>query len=94
MTDRSFQLERNQPYAGSGPRIPNAFQIVSVARTGLQLDPAFGYASLDVIENADHSRIYAVTVRETFSGGSSTDVKLLVAPLLGSSWRIWTPSPK
>src|SRR5450759_5912365 len=43
MTDRSFQLERNQPYAGSGPRIPNAFQIVSVARPGLQLDPAFGY---------------------------------------------------
>ena len=72
--------------------VPAGFEIVSVARTGLNLDPAAGYENVDVLEEADYSRVFAVTVRVTFVGGSTTDEKLLVAPLLGAGWRIWTPS--
>jgi photosystem II stability/assembly factor-like uncharacterized protein len=71
------------------PPTPTAFQIVGVVRTGLTIDQAFGSISID----ADYPRIYEVTVRETLGGGSTTDTKLLVAPLLGSRWRIWTAQP-
>jgi photosystem II stability/assembly factor-like uncharacterized protein len=72
--------------------VPAGFEIVSVARTGLNLDPAAGYENVDVLGEADYSRAFAVTVRVTFDRGSTTDEKLLVAPLLGAGWRIWTPS--
>ncbi len=72
--------------------VPAGFEIASVARTGLDLDPAAGYENVDVLEEADYSRAFAVAVRVTFLGGSTTDEKLLVAPLLGAGWRIWTPS--
>ena len=72
--------------------VPTGFEIASVARTGLNLDPAAGYENVDVLEEADYSRVFAVTVRVTFVGGSTTEEKLLVAPLLGAGWRVWTPS--
>ena len=68
------------------PPTPTAFQIVRVTRTGLTIDQSFGGVSID----ADYSRIYEVTVRESLGGGSTTDATLVVAPLLGSGWRIWT----
>jgi photosystem II stability/assembly factor-like uncharacterized protein len=72
---------------------PVSFQIVGVARVPLQLDPASGYENLDVLEQADYSRVFAITVRETMDRGPSQDVKLLVAPVLGGGWHIWPPSP-
>jgi len=70
----------------SPPPTPTVFQIAGMVRSGLQLDPSFGSAYID----ADYSRIYTVTVREKLRGGSTTETKLLVAPLLGSGWKIWT----
>jgi hypothetical protein len=72
--------------------MPTGFEILSVARTGLNLDPAAGYENVDVLEEADYSRVYVVTVHESLDRGPSSDVRLLVAPLLGGGWRIWPPS--
>lgn len=71
---------------------PTSFQIVGVARSGLQVDPTSGFENLAVLEEADYSRFYVVTVHEAFDRGPSADTRLLVAPLLGAGWRIWTPS--
>ena len=72
--------------------MPTGFEILSVARTGLNLDPAAGYENVDVLEEADYSRVYVVIVHESLDRGPSSDVRLLVAPLLGGGWRIWPPS--
>ena len=84
-------LDRAQP--DPSPRPVLGIAITDAAPAGLTIDEAMGFAALDAVESTAWERAWRVTARLTYAGGFTTDEQLIVAPLLGSGWRIWTPDP-